>query len=79
MTDQGHREEEQRDGNILIKIRKGEPVEKGLRRMKKKLEREEIITDVRNKRYFMPPSRKKYLKKKEQAFRDMLRRRHNDA
>ena len=41
---------------IEVKIRKGEPVERALRRLKKKLDREGVIKDVRGNRYFEKPS-----------------------
>jgi small subunit ribosomal protein S21 len=41
--------------SIEIKIRKNEPVDRAIRRMKKKLDRENIIKGVRAKRYFEKP------------------------
>ena len=64
------------DMPIEIKIRKSEPVDRALRRMKKKLERENIIKGVRAKRYFEKPCAKKRRKNKVMAFTQMLRRRH---
>lgn len=63
---------------VEVKTRKGETVDKLLRRLKKKLDREEIIIQAKDKRYFKKPSEIKKLKKKEQAFTDMLRRRYAD-
>ena len=59
-----------------IRLKKGEPVEKALRRLKKKLDREGIIRDVRAKRYFEKPCEKRRRKEKVQAFTQMLRRRY---
>ena len=42
-----------------VKIRKGESVEKALRRLKKKLDREGIMRDIRAKRHFEKPSEKR--------------------
>lgn len=64
--------------SIEVKIRKGETVDKALRRLKKRLDRECILTDVRAKRYFQKPSLVRRLKTKELAFNDMLRRRYAD-
>lgn len=64
--------------SVEVKTRKGETVDKLLRRLKKKLDREEIILQARNKRYFEKPSAKKRLKRKELAFTDMLRRRYDN-
>lgn len=64
--------------SIEVKIRKGETVDKALRRLKKRLDRECILTDLRAKRYFQKPSLVRRLKNKELAFNDMLRRRYAD-
>ena len=61
---------------IEIKMRKNEPIDRALRRMKKKLERESIIKDVRMKRYAEKPSERKRRKNKVMAFTMMLRRRY---
>jgi small subunit ribosomal protein S21 len=62
--------------SIEIKIRKNEPVDRALRRMKKKLDRENIIKGVRAKRYYEKPCEKRRRKNKVQAFTQMLRRRY---
>ena len=62
--------------SIEIKIRKNEPVDRAIRRMKKKLDRENIIKGVRAKRYFEKPCEKRRRKEKVQAFTQMLRRRY---
>jgi small subunit ribosomal protein S21 len=61
---------------IEIKIRKNEPVDRALRRLKKKLERENIIKDVRAKRYNEKPTERRRRKEKVMAFTQMLRDRH---
>lgn len=61
---------------IEIRIRKNEPVDRALRRLKKKLERENIIKGVRAKRYFEKPCEKRRRKEKVMAFTQMLRRRY---
>ncbi len=61
---------------IEIKIRKSEPVERALRRLKKKLERENVIKGVRAKRYLEKPCDKKRRRNKVMAFTQMLRNRH---
>ncbi|HLS27163.1 MAG TPA: 30S ribosomal protein S21 [Opitutales bacterium] len=63
--------------SIEVKIRKGEPVDRAIRRMKKMLDREGIIRDVRAKRYFEKPSEVRRRKKKVAAFTNMLRNRYN--
>ena len=62
--------------SIEIKIRKNEPIDRALRRMKKKLDRENIIKGTRAKRYFEKPCEKRRRKEKVQAFTQMLRRRY---
>ena len=62
--------------SIEIKIRKNEPIDRALRRMKKKLERENIIKGTRAKRYYEKPCEKRRRKEKVQAFTQMLRRRY---
>jgi small subunit ribosomal protein S21 len=62
--------------SIEIKIRKNEPIDRALRRMKKKLDRENIIKGVRAKRYYEKPCEKRRRKDKVQAFTQMLRRRY---
>ncbi len=64
--------------SIEIKIRKNEPVDRAIRRLKKKLERENVIKDVRAKRYFEKPCQKRRRKVKVMAFTQMLRNRHAD-
>ena len=61
---------------IEIKLRKGEPIDRAIRRLKKRLDREGVIRDVRAKRYFEKPSDKKRIARKVAAFTQMLRTRY---
>jgi small subunit ribosomal protein S21 len=61
-----------------IKLRKGESVEKALRRLKKKLDREGTLREVRNHRRYEKPSEKKRRKMKVAKFSAMLRARYAD-
>ena len=63
---------------VEIKIRKGESMDKAIRRMQKKLDRENIRRDVRAKRYFEKPCEERRRKKKVQAFNNMLRQRYEN-
>lgn len=63
---------------IELKIRKGEAMEKVLRRLKKKLDREGIIRDARQKRYFEKPCEVRRRKHKVAAFNNMLRQRYEN-
>jgi small subunit ribosomal protein S21 len=42
-----------------VKVRKGETIDKALRRLKKKLDREGIMREIRARRHFEKPSEKK--------------------
>jgi small subunit ribosomal protein S21 len=64
--------------SIEVKVRKGEPMERALRRLKKRLDREGVIRDVRANRYFVKPAQVKRRKKKELDFNNMLRVRYSN-
>ena len=61
-----------------IKLKKGESVEKALRRLKKKLDREGTLKVVRNHRRYEKPSEKKRRKMKVARFSAMLKARYAD-
>ena len=61
-----------------VKLRKGEPVDKALRRLKKKLDRERTLLQVRLHRRFEKPSAKKRRKQKAARFTAMLKERYAD-
>ena len=63
--------------SLDVQVRKGEPMDRALRRLKKRLDREGVIRDVRAKRYFEKPSQAKRRKKKELDFNNMLRVRYS--
>ena len=63
--------------SLDVQVRKGKPMERALRRLKKRLDREGVIRDVRAKRYFEKPSQAKRRKKKELDFNNMLRVRYS--
>jgi small subunit ribosomal protein S21 len=58
---------------IEVKVRRGESVDKALRRLKKRLDRENIIQDAKNKRYFEKPCLKRRRKEKISRFTNYLR------
>lgn len=62
--------------SVDVSIRKGEPVDKALRRLRKIIDREDIIKATRDRRYFVKPCQVKRQKKKEQVFMNMLRNRY---
>jgi small subunit ribosomal protein S21 len=61
-----------------IKLKKGESVEKALRRLKKRIDREGILKEVRNHRHFEKPSEKRRRKMKMARFSAMLSARYAD-
>jgi small subunit ribosomal protein S21 len=42
-----------------VKLKKGEPIDKALRRLKKKLDKEGTLKELRNRRHFEKPSEKR--------------------
>lgn len=61
-----------------IRLKKGESVEKALRRLKKRIDREGILKEVRNHRHFEKPSEKRRRKMKMARFAAMLSARYAD-
>ena len=61
-----------------IKLKKGEPVDKALRRLKKKIDREGTLKTVRQRRTFEKPSEKRRRKEKAARFSAMLTARYAD-
>ena len=61
-----------------IRLKKGEPVEKALRRLKKKIDREGTLRAVRNHRHYEKPCEKRRRKMKVARFSAMLRARYAD-
>ncbi len=59
-----------------VRLRKGEQVEKALRRLKKKLDREQTLQLFRKRRRFEKPSAEKRRKQKAARFAAMLKARH---
>ncbi len=59
-----------------IRLKKGEPVERAIRRLKKRLDREQTLKKFRERRRFEKPSAKRRRKEKAARFEAMLRARH---
>ncbi|MDA0751034.1 MAG: 30S ribosomal protein S21 [Verrucomicrobia bacterium] len=59
-----------------VRIKKGESVEKALRRLKKKLDREGTLKQVRNNRHFEKPCERRRRKMKVSKFSAMLAARY---
>jgi small subunit ribosomal protein S21 len=62
-----------------VKLKKGEPIDRALRRLKKKVDRENIIKDVRAKRHYEKPSERRRRKLKVAKFSAMLSARYADV
>jgi small subunit ribosomal protein S21 len=62
-----------------VHLKKGEPVDKALRRLKKKLDREQTLVQVRLHRRFEKPSARKRRKEKAARFSAMLKARYADV
>jgi small subunit ribosomal protein S21 len=62
-----------------VHLKKGEPVDKALRRLKKKLDREQTLIQVRLHRRFEKPSAKRRRKEKAARFTAMLKARYADV
>jgi len=61
-----------------IKLKKGESVEKALRRLKKRIDREGTLKEVRNHRHYEKPSERRRRKMKVARFSAMLSARYAD-
>ena len=61
-----------------IRLKKGEPVERALRRLKKKVDREGTLKVVRGHRHYEKPSEQRRRKEKVARFSAMLAARHAD-
>ena len=61
-----------------VKVKKGEPVDRAIRRLKKKLDREQTLKRFRERRRFEKPSAKRRRKQKAARFSAMLKARHAD-
>ena len=57
---------------IQVNLNKDEPVERALKRLKRKLDRDDVIKECRDRRYFEKPSAKKRRRRKEAKFKAYL-------
>jgi len=58
-----------------VRLKKGESVERALRRLKRKVDKEDTLQEVRRRRFFEKPADKRRRKKKDAKFLAMLRQR----
>jgi len=58
---------------IEVKLKKGETVDKALRKLRKKVTKEGVLDVAREKNYYEKPNRKKYKKSKRAKYIQKLR------
>jgi small subunit ribosomal protein S21 len=58
---------------IEVKVRNGEPVDRALKRLKKKLKDEAVLDSVRQRRYFTPKSEKRKKSKQNAYYKELMR------
>lgn len=58
---------------IEVKVRQNEPVDRALKRLKKKLKDEAILDSVRQRRYFVPKSEKRKKSKQNAYYKQLMR------
>ena len=62
---------------VEIKLKKGEPVERALRRLKKRIAREGTLKKAYEKRYYEKPSRKRYRQRRKAKFDQRIRSKYD--
>jgi len=58
---------------IEVKLKKGEPVERALKKLRRKMERENVLVDAREHQYYEKPARKRYKHKKRAKYIQRLK------
>ena len=58
---------------IRVNLREGEPVEKALKKLKKKIKDEGVLDAVRERRHFIPKSEKKKKQKQKAYYQQLMR------
>lgn len=61
-----------------VRMKKGEDVQRGLRRLKKILIREKLFDELKKRRHYEKPSQSLRAKTKAARFNEMLRQRYAD-
>ena len=77
-SDEANKTKESESPLIEVKLKRNEPVEKGLRRLKKQMLREGVFKQLKQRRYYVKPSVSLRLKTKAARFEAMLKQRHAD-
>lgn len=63
----------------MVKVRDGESLESALKRFKKKIEAEGILKEWKERQYYLKPSTRKRLKKKEAIRKYQLKQAKKDS
>ena len=58
---------------IEIKLKKGESVDRAIKRLRKKMARENIGDEMKKRRFYEKPSRKNYINKKRAKYIQRIR------
>jgi small subunit ribosomal protein S21 len=58
---------------ISVKVRRGEPIERALKRLKNKVKDEGILDEVRARRHFVPKSQVKRKAKQAAYYKELVR------
>ena len=61
-----------------VNIRPDEPIDKALKRLKKQLDRDDVLRECRKRRFYTKPSAVKRQKMKEAKFKAYLKSRDED-
>jgi small subunit ribosomal protein S21 len=64
---------------IIVKVKKGEPVEKAMRRFKRKVETEGIMRELKKRKFHMTRSQKKREKRKLAEKRRRKQQKNNEG
>lgn len=62
---------------ILVQIKDNEPLERALKRFKKKVDRVKVLKEVKNRRYYTKPSIKQREEKLRAIYRQRLQQQEN--
>jgi small subunit ribosomal protein S21 len=58
---------------IRVNLRQGEPIDKALKKMKKKLKDEGVLDAARQRRYFIPKAEKRKKQKQKAYYAQLMR------
>tara|TARA_R100000353_G_C6496890_1_gene193161 strand:- start:817 stop:1011 length:195 start_codon:yes stop_codon:yes gene_type:complete len=56
-----------------VNLKKGENVDKALKRLRKKVDREDTLKELRDRKYFKKPSKKRYEEERRRNYNQRIR------